>query len=136
MSATVLGSFLFRSLYLFPHSLCLIPNNDYQSLITDYARNVVLISIRIEVLTVYLFISVKMHHKQREDFDHLNCFHTIPAQFENGEKCDGSKFRTGVHTITAQCENDRNFNSNKSVQFLQEFDTQEIYLHKSCLASV
>ena len=31
--------------------------------------------------------------------------HTMPANFENGEKCDGSKILASVHTIPVQFEN-------------------------------
>ena len=39
----------------------------------------------------------------------LDCVHTMPAHFENGEKCDGSKIWASVHTIPAQFENGRKF---------------------------
>ena len=54
----------------------------------------------------------------------LDCVHTIPAHFENGEKSDGSK--ASVHTIPAQFENGRKFDSKNS---LQDFDAKEKYLH-------
>ena len=50
----------------------------------------------------------------------------MPAHYENGEKCDGSKFLASVHTIPAQFENSRKFDSKNS---LQDFDAKEKYLH-------
>ena len=37
----------------------------------------------------------------------------MPAHFENGEKCDGSKIWAGVHTIPEQFENGRNSDGKK-----------------------
>ena len=43
----------------------------------------------------------------------------MPANFENGEKSDGSKIWASVHTIPAQFENGRKFDSKNP---LQDFD--------------
>ena len=40
-----------------------------------------------------------------------DCVHMMPAHFENGEKCDGSKLGASVHTMPEQFENDRKFDS-------------------------
>ena len=46
---------------------------------------------------------------------YLDYVHTMPAHFENGEKCDGSKILASVHTIPAQFENGRKFDGNNLV---------------------
>ena len=56
----------------------------------------------------------------------LDCVHTMPAHFENGEKCDGSKIWASVHTMPAQFENSRKIDSKNS---FQDFDAEEKYLH-------
>ena len=50
----------------------------------------------------------------------------MPAHLENGETNDGSKILVSVHTIPAQFENGRKFDSKNS---LQDFDAKEKYLH-------
>ena len=50
----------------------------------------------------------------------------MPAHFENGEKCDGSKIWASVHTIPEQFENGRKSDGKIS---LQDFDAKEMYLH-------
>ena len=50
----------------------------------------------------------------------------MPAQFENGEKCDGCKIWASVHTILEQFENGRNLDGKNS---LQHFNAKEAYLH-------
>ena len=50
----------------------------------------------------------------------------MPAHFENGEKCDGSKIWASVHTIPEQFENGRNLDGKSS---LQHVDAKEAYLH-------
>ena len=57
----------------------------------------------------------------------------MPAHFENGEKSDGTKIWASVHTIRAQFENGRKFDSKNS---LQDFDAKEKYLHQSKSKSV
>ena len=49
----------------------------------------------------------------------------MPAPFENGEKCDGSKICTSVHTILAQLGNATVTNS---LQSPQNFDAKDVYL--------
>ena len=58
----------------------------------------------------------------------LACY-TIPVQFSNGDKCDGSTILTGVHTKPTQFENGRKFDGNKPTSLLlsfQEFDAKDI----------
>ena len=40
---------------------------------------------------------------------HVDCVHTMPADFENDEKCDGSKIWASVHTMPEQFENGQKF---------------------------
>ena len=40
---------------------------------------------------------------------HLDCVHTMPAHFENGEKCDGSKILASVHMMPEQFKNGREY---------------------------
>ena len=56
----------------------------------------------------------------------LDCVHTTPAHFENGEKRDGYKIWASVHTIPEQFENGRNSDGKN---LLQHFDAKEAYLH-------
>ena len=49
----------------------------------------------------------------------------MPAHFENSEKCDGGKICASVHTMPEQFENDRKFDSKKT---LHDFDAKEMYL--------
>ena len=56
----------------------------------------------------------------------LYCVHTMPAQFENGEKCDGSKTGASVHTIPEQFGNCRKSDGKILVARL---DVKEMYLH-------
>ena len=56
----------------------------------------------------------------------LDCVHTMPAHFENGERCDGSKICTSVHTIPKNFENGRKLDGKNS---LQDFDAKEVYLY-------
>ena len=53
----------------------------------------------------------------------------MQARFENNEKCDGSKILASVHTIRAQFENDRNFDTTNSLQSAQESNAKEISMH-------
>ena len=55
----------------------------------------------------------------------LDCVHTMPAHFENGEKCDGCKIWASVHTIPEQFENSTNLDGKSS---LQHFHAKEAYL--------
>ena len=68
---------------------------------------------------------------------HLDCVLTMPAHFENGEKCDGSRIRASVHTMPEQFENDTKFDSKNS---LQDFDsiesTHTSNVDQSCSKSV
>ena len=48
-------------------------------------------------------------------FQHLDCVHTMPSQFENDEKCDGSKIGGSFHTMPEQFENGRKFGGEKLV---------------------
>ena len=48
----------------------------------------------------------------------------MPAHFQNGEKCDGSKVCASVHTMPEQFENGRKFDCRNS---LQDFDAKEAY---------
>ena len=59
-------------------------------------------------------------------FHFSDCVHTVPAYFENGEKCGGCKICARVHTIPEQFENGRNLDSEIS---LQHFDAKDAYLH-------
>ena len=49
----------------------------------------------------------------------------MPAHFENGKKCDGSKILVSVHTMQGQFENDRKLNGKNS---LQDFDAKKMNL--------
>ena len=42
---------------------------------------------------------------RNNDTVNLDCVHTMPAHFENDEKCDGSKIWASVHTMPEQFEN-------------------------------
>ena len=50
----------------------------------------------------------------------------MPAHFENGEKCDGSKIWASIHIMPEQFENGTKFDGKNS---LQDFDANEMYLH-------
>ena len=63
----------------------------------------------------------------------LDCVHTMPTHFENGEKCDGSKIWASVHTIPEQFENGAKFDGKKS---LQDFDTYTLRVDQSRSKSV
>ena len=56
----------------------------------------------------------------------LDCVHTMPAHFENDEKCDGSIIWASVHTMPEQFENGGNLTVRNS---LQDFDAKKMYLH-------
>ena len=55
----------------------------------------------------------------------LDCVHTMPAHFENGEKYDGCKTLASVHTMPEQFENGRKLDGKNS---LQDFDAKEVCL--------
>ena len=52
----------------------------------------------------------------------------MPAHFENGEKFDGCKIRSSIHTVPEQFENGRNLDGKN---LLQHFDAKEAYLHSN-----
>ena len=54
----------------------------------------------------------------------LNYFHTMPAHFENGEKCDGSKILASANTMPQESENRTKFDGKN---LLQDFDAKEMY---------
>ena len=53
-------------------------------------------------------LAISSYHYNRQ-YRFQDCVHTMPAHFENGENCDGSKTWASVHTIPAQFENGRKF---------------------------
>ena len=57
---------------------------------------------------------------------YLHCVHTMPAHFENDEKCDGSK----IELDFTRCRNNLKKVGNLVVKnSLQDFDAKEMYLH-------
>ena len=43
----------------------------------------------------------------------LDCVHTMPAHFENGEKCDSMRILASVHTMPEQFGNGTKFDRKK-----------------------
>ena len=63
--------------------------------------------------------------EQANEILFLDCVHTMPAHFENDEKCDGSKI-----LAFKRCRNNLNTVETLTVKnSFQDFDVKEMYLH-------
>ena len=62
------------------------------------------------------------HNVLEHPLDHFDSVHTMPAHFENGERCDGSKIWTSVHTMPNDLKTVGNWAAKNSFQV---FNAQE-----------